>query len=253
MAETSGEKIHPATPHRRQQARRDGQAPRSHDLASAGMLFVLVGAFYFLGHDLAEQFAAMTSRQLGDSHSLSLDISTATAQIRELTWTSLRIAFPLMGIAFASLLLTLWSQGGFLMHPTKAVPNWGHVDPRQGLQRLVSPSHGMKMLMNVLKLLLTVGIAALSILAQKDEILVCYRLETAELAYFIFNTLLGMALHVTGGLVVLAFLDYGYQCWLHERELRMTDQELRDELRTLQGDPQIQSRRRQLQQQRHSA
>jgi flagellar biosynthesis protein FlhB len=252
MTESSGEKTHPATPHRRQQARREGQAPRSHDLASVSLLFMVIGAFYFLGHDLAEQLAELTRLQLGGSSSLSLNLSTATAQLRELTWLGLRILLPVLGLALAGVLFTLWSQGGFLFHPKKAAPNWSHVDPRQGLQRLLSPGHGMKMVMNVLKLLVGVSIAAFSIVHRKDEILHCCHLETPELSRFLVATLLGTALHVTGGLAVLAVLDYGYQWWQHERDLRMTDQELRDELRTLQGDPQVQSRRRQLQQQRHS-
>ena len=59
--------------------------------------------------------------------------------------------------------------------------------------------------------------------------------------------LLWTVLKIGVALLVLAAVDYGYQRWRHEQELKMTPQELREELRNLEGDPQLRSRRKRLQ------
>ena len=59
--------------------------------------------------------------------------------------------------------------------------------------------------------------------------------------------LMWTALKIGAALLVLAILDYGYQRWRHEQDLKMTPQELREELKNLEGDPQLRARRKQLQ------
>jgi flagellar biosynthesis protein FlhB len=63
------------------------------------------------------------------------------------------------------------------------------------------------------------------------------------------DIILGTALKIALALVTLGVFDYAYQRWKHERNLRMTPQEVREEMKNLQGDPQVTSRRRQLQRQ----
>ena len=66
---------------------------------------------------------------------------------------------------------------------------------------------------------------------------------------FLAQMLLGTALKIAVALLVLAILDYGFQRWKYERDLRMTPQEMREEMKNLEGNPQIIARRRQMQRQ----
>jgi flagellar biosynthetic protein FlhB len=72
-------------------------------------------------------------------------------------------------------------------------------------------------------------------------------LELPRLTAFLWDLCLWTSLKIGSALLILAIVDYGYQRFRHERELRMTPQELREELRNLQGDPQLTARRREAQ------
>jgi flagellar biosynthetic protein FlhB len=71
--------------------------------------------------------------------------------------------------------------------------------------------------------------------------------SSPEIAVYLLSTLLWTSLKIGGALAMLAIFDYGYQFWKHEQDLRMTTQELKDEIKTQQGDPQIAARRKQVQ------
>src|SRR5262249_28433299 len=70
-----------------------------------------------------------------------------------------------------------------------------------------------------------------------------------EIAAYLFQVLLWTSLKIGGALGALALCDYGYQYWKHEQDLRMTTQELKEEMKNQQGDPQVAARRRQVQRQ----
>ena len=86
-------------------------------------------------------------------------------------------------------------------------------------------------------------VAAVSLYKQRDTILGLVSLEAPQLAGYLVQILYNTALQIAFALVVLAILDYTAQRWKFEQDLRMTHQEIREEMKNLQGDPQIVARR----------
>jgi flagellar biosynthetic protein FlhB len=84
---------------------------------------------------------------------------------------------------------------------------------------------------------------------RRDEILGLAALDLPQIAAFVADITLWTSLKIALALVALAILDYGYQRWKYEQDLRMTPQEVREEMKNLQGDPQVMARRRQVQRQ----
>jgi flagellar biosynthetic protein FlhB len=84
---------------------------------------------------------------------------------------------------------------------------------------------------------------------RRDEVLRCGALEVVDLGHFLIDISLSTMLWAGLALVIVAILDYAVQRWKYEQELRMTHQEVREEMKNLQGDPQIVSRRRAIQRQ----
>ena len=100
-----------------------------------------------------------------------------------------------------------------------------------------------------LKILIVFVVAGAMIWPQREQIVEMSTLDARGIAHFFADTGLWLCIKIAGVLVALALVDYGYQRWKHERDLRMTDQELREELQQSQADPQLTARRRDLQRQ----
>ncbi len=105
------------------------------------------------------------------------------------------------------------------------------------------------MLFGIFKIAVIAGVAYISLWSQREKILGLSGLGVPEIALFILQILLWTALKIAGALLLLALLDYGFQWWKHEQDLKMTPQEIREELKNLEGNPQIVARRRQVQRQ----
>jgi flagellar biosynthetic protein FlhB len=83
--------------------------------------------------------------------------------------------------------------------------------------------------------------------AHREALLTSGSLELAPLGRFLLTITFDTALWVAGALLALAFVDYGFQRWKLEQDLRMTPREARDEMKNMQGDPQIAAQRRKAQ------
>jgi len=140
-------------------------------------------------------------------------------------------------------------QVGFLFLPDKALPDFSRIDPVQGLARLFSLRTSSRLAFGLLKLGVVMNVAWYSFQADRDRILNCGQLPLTDLAAFIAETTIWTALRIGFALLALAAFDYGYERLRYERDLRMTVQEIREELRSLHGDPQTIGRRRTLRRQ----
>ena len=142
-------------------------------------------------------------------------------------------------------------QFGFLYLPQKAGPRLAADQPavRTG-QRIFSLTNVVHLGFGLLKVLLIVGRRRLVPVGRArpaDEPVRANRRPRSPRTCF--SVLLWTSLKIGGALAVLALFDYGYQYWKHEQDLRMTTQELKEEIKTQQGDPQIAARRKQIQRQ----
>jgi flagellar biosynthetic protein FlhB len=123
------------------------------------------------------------------------------------------------------------------------------IDPLKGAQRLVALPNITRLAFGLLKVLLVTLVICMGLWGRLDLILGAQTLTTGEIGGLVWNTTLDMCLRTGIVLLLLAILDYGFQRWKHERDLKMTDEELREELKMMNGDPQIVARRRAVQRQ----
>ena len=249
MPDQSGDKSQEPTPHRRQKAREEGSVARSQDLGSAVLLIAGTGALMATGGGLAEFLARYGKRQLGGEAWLSADPSFAVSE-----WNGMLREFapPLLWIFGALMIAAIvvnLGQVGFLFLPSKVGMDLTRLDPLQALRRTFSAGNAVRLLFGVFKILVVVAVAALALSKELPTILGLAGLSLPEIARYLCQILLWTSLKIGLALLVLAILDYGFQYWRHERDLRMTPQEVREEMRNLEGDPQIVARRRAVQRQ----
>ena len=249
MPEQFGDKQHEATPFRRQKAREEGQVARSTDLVSAIMLLAAVVALMYVGRQVALFLASFTIEQLTDPTMFHAD-----EQLVKSAWTTVmlglaRSMLPIFLVLFVVAIAANIGQTGFLFLPKKVALNPQHVSPLKGLSRLFSMNSAMRLIFGIFKIAIVATVAVGTVSLRHQEILAASNMEVGPLAVFIADIVFWTILYVAIALLILALMDYMYQRWKFEQDIRMTTHEMREEFKTLQGDPQILARRKQVQRQ----
>jgi flagellar biosynthetic protein FlhB len=246
MPDQDGDKTQDATPHRRQEAREQGEVARSQDLAAAVVLVTALAILYGMCNVLIEFLGGFTTRQLGTPW-LRTDASTAVAQLRGVLTDLARPMIPYLGLVFLTAVAANVLQFGLLFLPEKLMPDLNRLNPLPAFARLFSMQNLVRTGFGVLKLIIVATIAWHDLSGRVDEIVASAGYGIAELGVFLLSTLFWTTLKIASALLVLALLDFGFQWWKHEQDLKMTTQEIREEMKNLQGDPQVISRRRAVQ------
>jgi flagellar biosynthetic protein FlhB len=249
MAELFGDKQHEPTPHRREQAREEGQIVQSHDLAAAAVLVAGVCIVLYLGSGIVEYVAGYARRQLGEPVWQGISRDTVYHEWHVVIWQLARHLAPLLGLMLLVGVLAHVGQSGFLWLPKNLSWDIGRVSPLRGARRLFSLSNAVRLALGIFKLMAVAGVAYACLRDRRDDLLTASELEVGQLARFLVDLTLGTCLKVGLALLLLALLDYLFQWWKHEQDLRMTTQEIREEMKLLQGDPQLAVRRKAVQRQ----
>ena len=235
MAEQFGDKKYDATPFRRQKARQEGQVAKSQDLSSVALLFAGVAALLFLGQTAANQVQNFT-----------------TLHLTEGAWTIVNAELVInqaVKLMYLVALLINVMQTGFLFLPQKLTLDFKKVNPIQGLKRLFSIQSVVRLLLGLFKVGVVVGVAGVSLYFEADKIMTVSSMTVPQIAAYLAQITLWTSLKIAAALLLLALLDYLFQKWKYEQDLRMTEQEMREEIKQTQGDPQLASRRRAVQRQ----
>jgi flagellar biosynthetic protein FlhB len=158
----------------------------------------------------------------------------------------LAMAPLLIGIVIAAILVNL-VQVGLFFSPKRLQPRVEALNPFKGLGRLLGRGNGFAALaMNLVKLSLVGYVAYGAINARMGMILKAQELSYLQIFVLAGSILYSIAIRIGLVLLILAIIDYAYQRWRNERQLKMTKQEVKDEMRRMEGDPQIKQRRRQI-------
>lgn len=249
MAEQAGEKTQDATPHRRQQAREKGQVAHSQDLGSAALLIVGTLLLMYWGHKIFEVAGQVMKFQLENVGPMVVDGDAVVAHARGLVISFGTVLLPVIGmLALAGVLINVF-QVGFLFVPDRLLPDISRLSLFAGVKRIVSLSGVMRLGFGMFKVLIVAVVAASVIYLRREQVLYASSMTIPELAKFIADIVLSTTLWIGVALFLLAVFDYSYQRWKHEQDMRMTHQEVREEMKNLQGDPQVMARRRSIQRQ----
>jgi flagellar biosynthesis protein FlhB len=247
MAEYAGDKSLEPTPHRRQQARQEGHVAKSQDLGSAAMLLLGVAIVMTLGGGLVGFLIGYCRNQLGGQPLLNINAEIVSSQWDATLWAVGRHLLPILGLICLAGIAVNVLQTGFLFLPQKLALDFSRLSPGRGWQRIFSMNGVVHLGFGLFKLAVVLVVAGVVLYNQREALLGLIALQPAALAVQMTDIVLWTALKIGAALMVLAILDYGYQRWRYEQDLKMTPQELREELKNLEGDPQLAARRKQSQ------
>jgi flagellar biosynthesis protein FlhB len=248
MAEGSDqEKTESATPKKREQSREEGQVAQTRELPSALVLVATLLVFSLLAGWMWETLIEIFQRPFAMIG--QIEVSPASAK-KILGATAIDVA-----LLIAPLLLVILTVGvasnvvqiGLLVSGKALMPKGDRINPLEGFKRIFSSRGLVDMFKAIFKIGLIGYLAVKVVMAESDQLLNLTNHGVINVLTFILMLSYRIFVRVAMLLLVLAALDYAFQLYDHEKKLKMTKQEVKDEHKQSEGDPKIKARIRSLQ------
>ena len=247
MAESDQEKTEQPTGKRLEDAREEGQVPRSQDFNTAAVLLLAGGGLRMFGASIGEALAQMMHSGLQLSTAQEFDPKLALATAGSELMHALLACAPLFGLTVLAALAAPMALGGWNFSVQSLAPDFTRLDPIAGFGRLFSLRAVVDLTKAFAKFLLVAGTAFLVLRSQAAHMLALANepLETgvADSVRLVASAMLIMS----GTLGLIAALDVPWQLWQHHKQLRMTREEIRDEAKESEGSPETKGRVRRMQ------
>ena len=249
MPEDVGERTEEATPRRRQEARERGHVPRSTDLSSA---LVLLGGLIMLrltGGYAVTVLYGFVRVGLENLHRTELTPGDIYSYFGLGGVTLLKALGPFIGGLVAVAYLGNVVQTGFVLsgHPLQF--RGERINPIEGIKRLISRRGMVRLGASIFKIAVIAVVAYFTIRGQFPVYMKLVDGDYRQIAMFLVGAMFELGFRIALALLVLALVDFLYQRWQYEQDIRMTKQEVRDEMRRMEGDPLTRDRRRRMQRQ----
>jgi len=245
MAETTGqERSEAPTARKIRQAREEGNVARSTDLTAALMLLASIVLLYLLSTRLFEAMAATLHRMLGavdaTNPTRADDLGAVMKYLMHLMgWTVLPLLVAVAGVG----MLVTAGQTGLMLTGKPLIPKASRINPLSGVKRLVDARAAIRLVMSLGKVIIISAVAIIIIMFEIDAIAALPMMTIGAATATAANMTFMLALKLAALLVVLALLDFAFQKYQHTKDLKMTKQEVKQELKDMDGDPLMKQRR----------
>jgi flagellar biosynthetic protein FlhB len=239
-----GEKTEPATPKRRQEMRQKGQIPRSRELVTAAVLLISFWSMKLLSPYVFKDLTSAVRTFLSfpddiDSRFTNENIMRIFLQCLIIT---AKILAPILLIIAVSVIIANYLQVGSVFTAKPLMPNINKINPIEGFKRLFSKNAFVELLKSVLKIGI-IGFIIYDYLMDNYKVLPeLLNMNIESTVVFIGNTIINVGIRAAVVLFILSIFDYGFQIWDYEKSIRMSKQEIKDEYKLMEGNPQIKSK-----------
>lgn len=237
-----GEKTEEATPKKLSDARNEGQAPRSQDLNTAAMLLVLIlgvkifgGFIYDRIYETYTFYMHSISDYATNEFTLGRSLNLFTFGMRQVIFTILPIS--LIGVLVAFVVGVKQVKWKITTKPLK--PKLSKLNPIKGFKKIFSVDKLMELIKALVKLTVLIIVVYSYIQDEWGMITNIYQLDVVAAVKLIIDTVLDIALRIAIVFLVIAFADWYYQKRKFKKDMRMTKQEVKDEYKNSEGNPEI--------------
>jgi flagellar biosynthesis protein FlhB len=248
MAAEDSERTERPTQKRLDEARKKGQVPRSPELTTAAVVLIAGAGLNFLGGSVGSGLFEIMRNGLALSRDQVLDDSSAISQFGASAAHALLACAPVLGLTLVAALLAPLAIGGWNLSFGVLAPDFSRLSPAAGFGRIFSMRGVVELAKAFAKFGLVALVAVVFLWMKTSELLGLGSEPTAgSIGHAV--SLAGQALLALGGaLGLIAAVDVPWQLFNYMKSLRMTRQEIRDELKESEGNPEIKGRIRQMQQ-----
>ncbi len=244
-----GEKTEQATSKKRRDARQKGQVVQSKDFGGAvSLMAVFFGIDVFKAPIIERIFGfvgvIMNAMEQPD------EIAETSRMLKVMGYTFetiLLTSLPLMLVALVAGVTMAYLQVGVLFTLKPIQPKLDKINPINGFKRLFSIRSLVELVKSVLKATLLLYITGSYIVARQNELLMVFNLSITQIVGLMWDIVFNLMLRAVLVLLLLAVLDYAYKRWQNEKDMMMSKQEIKDEYKMTEGDPQLKGKIKQKQ------
>lgn len=246
-----GEKTEPATEKKLREAREDGKVSKSKELVFAFDLivfFLLLKIFVsFLGDGFEETFRYTYGSMgtLAKQSAGSFSEGEAAAFISSMLLEILKLLLPFLVFGFAVTVIVNILQVGWKVtgKPLKAKPD--KFNPINGMKRIISKDSIFELVKSIIKIALIIYVAYTAIKDDAQKIFVLYDMPLNQALAFCGSVIINAGLKISIVYLVVGLADFIYQKYRFKEDMKMTKQEVKDEYKNTEGNPEIKGRQRQ--------
>ena len=250
MAENEQEKTEAPTQRRRDEARDEGRIPKSQELATALLLCTAALALTVAGPALGRAMLDVFGVGLSMGAAPNMDATSAVRHVQRLGWRTLAAMAGVLGaMTMAALVIGAAQARGTFTVKTLA-PKFERLDPMQNAKRVFGLQGWVELLKALVKMLIVGWAVYRTLGAAWGDLTALPQQSPAALLEIIRRYSVGLLLNAGLAYLALAAADYAFQLWQHEKSLRMSKEELKQEMKNSDGDPMVKHRMRSLARQR---
>ncbi|HHL39407.1 MAG TPA: flagellar biosynthesis protein FlhB [Deltaproteobacteria bacterium] len=240
------EKTEQPTSRRREEARREGNVATSREVST---FFVVLGGLALLtlfGRMMMMEMSGFMKSSFGAIPATQLTPEQLYVLFRRAAGELLYILLPMLFVPFFGVAAYLL-QNGLVLSTKPLAPNLSKLDPLQGAKRLFSLTALAELVKNLVKVSVLTFVVYQAVSSEWERIPSLVDVDTATTLVFMSGVSFTIVLRTLWVLAVIAALDYAYQKWSHERKLRMSKDEVKEEHKETEGDPIVKARIRSIQ------
>ena len=246
--ENSQEKTEQPTSKRLEEARKQGQVPRSTELNAAAVMLLAGSALHFLGGHIGTRLYELMRAGLSISREQALDESRAVTTFGNELLQAFTACAPVLGLTLVAALTAPLAIGGWNLSLEALIPKLDKLNPGNGLERMFSARSAVELAKAFAKFLF-VALVAVCLLWRNAGALMGLGAEPVEVALIHAASLAGNSFLVLAGTMgLIAAVDVPWQLWQHNQKLRMSREEIKQEMKESDGSPEMKGRIRKAQQ-----
>ena len=243
-----GDKTEKATPKKLDDARKEGRVARSSDLINGFMLLLMFFVLKLFGGIMAGLFLDSFVKYYNKASDISMevfDVKQAVNLSNEIVIDIVIASLPVLIGSFVVALVGNIVQVGWKVTGKPLKPKLDRLNPIGGFKRMFSQEKVVELIKSILKVLAIALVAYNEVKDRWKFILNLYDFEFMQAVLNIFDIVLDVGIKISVIFVIIGLADFGYQKWKHLHDLRMSKQEVKDEMKQSEGDPQIKGQIRQ--------
>ncbi len=243
MAEDERERTEQPTSRRREEARKEGNVAVSKEVAT---FFVVLGGLFvlsFFGVWMAQNLMEFMKISFQNYHAfrLNIDMDTIGILTRDTIFKIFTILLPVMFVPLFGVLAFL-IQNGFILTGKPITPDLSKIDPVSGLKKIFSVEALAELLKSILKVSILSYVVVSAVVKEWNSLPLLIDMDVISFCAYTGSMALRIMTRTVWVLAVIALLDYLFQKWSHERSLRMTREEIKEEMKETEGDPLVKTR-----------
>lgn len=239
MSESTQDRTEQATPKRREESRQKGDVPKSMDVGSAAILISALAGFRMFGSDIGDTMTSFCRQVWAESAYFDISRDTLPNLAGFILETAVSIIAPVLIVVMIAGVFAQVAQSGFYIATKALEPQLSKLNPLSGIKRLFSARSLVESAKGAIKLAI-VAVVGYSVLFTNTEAYILLSHRTIhEILAFLLDMIYLLGVKCTLALTLIAAADYGYQKWEHERKLKMSKQDVKDETKQSEGDPKM--------------